>query len=499
MDLRPYTCFFANCAFVDNPFSDRQLWVGHLEIEHGFGPTWESIQCPLCLDHTESGKGAVLTHFARHMEDIALAALPRGVDSDVESDSETSSRSDSVREPETTVDENIRGIGGWLKSSPAPDYASQLEVTSRKDEVMASIENGQQPQAGQRGPVLTQPQRLAAAQNLLRQNPGIIQTTDNKPFPPGVVNAQIRKRLPPDVKNWQQLKQWAQQNSNIFPSVDTTQIPLIQVMHFQDMIGHTGGMPGIHPQAQMTPNQGFVQTLQPPRGSMPNTNSIQVTPQEIQMFRQRLQDYQQVNVSDDQLRQHILAQKKAQQQQQQQQQDMMLGDPQHPNNRHSTDQSQAAQSTAQMNGSELISRQSIESTDVRSQRAVEPLGSPPTPHIRNDDRIEEFGQPTLPVRDVESSQTIPEDQILTTGELWPDREEQMYSQREIEYTTRPGVDPSGEEDGAIRRSLPSILECIKCRDDNQKVIESQVLPYRQLLIVIVPPIQSPVASQVRQV
>jgi hypothetical protein len=139
MDLRPYTCFFADCAFVDNPFSNRQLWVGHLEIEHGFGPAWEGIPCPLCLEHTENGKGAVLTHFARHMEDIALAALPRGVDSDVESDSETSVHSDSFRGPETTLDEDIRGIGGWMESSSALNHAFRLEATSEKDEAMANV------------------------------------------------------------------------------------------------------------------------------------------------------------------------------------------------------------------------------------------------------------------------------------------------------------------------------------------------------------------------
>jgi hypothetical protein len=118
MDLRPYTCFFVNCAFVDNPFPNQQLWIDHLEIEHGFGPVWEGIQCPLCLEHTEDGKGVVLTHLASHMEDIALMALPRGVNSDKESDCKTSSRSDSIHEPETSVGEDILHIDGRLKSRP---------------------------------------------------------------------------------------------------------------------------------------------------------------------------------------------------------------------------------------------------------------------------------------------------------------------------------------------------------------------------------------------
>jgi hypothetical protein len=440
MDLRPYTCFFANCAFVDSPFSNRQLWVVHLEIEHGFGPAWEGIQCPLCLEHTQNGKGPVLTHFARHMEDIALAALPRGVDSDAESNSETSSLSDSIRGLETTVNENTRGIGGWLELSPAPDYAPQPEVISREDEVMASMANGQQPEAGQRGPVLTQPQRLAAAQNLLRQNPGIIQSTDNKPFPPGVLNAQIQQRLPPSVKSWQQLKQWARQNPEIFFGVDTTaKLLLVQVMHFQDMIRHENRMLGIHLQAQITPSQDSVQTqtLQLPEGPKTDTNPIQVTVQEIQIFRERLQDHQKANVSDDQLRQHIFTQKRKQQQQQQQAQ-------------------QQAQQHAQQ-------------------------------HV----------QPTLPVRDIESSQTVPEDQNLTATERWTERDIQAPESYEDKDGPSELEAPHWER-GVRRRPLFFTKKCATCWKHKQEVIGSQTHSYRQLLIVTVPPVQSQMARQVRR-
>jgi hypothetical protein len=446
MDLRPYTCLFANCAFVDNPFSNRQLWVDHLEIEHGFGPTWEGIQCPLCLEHTENGKGPVLTHFARHMEDIALAALPRGVDSDVESDSETSSLSDSIRGLETTMDENTRGLGSWLESSPALDYAPQLEAISRDDEVIASMENGQQPQAGQRGTILTQPQRLAAAQKLLQQNPGIIQTTDNKPFPPDVFNAKIRQMLPPDVKSWQQLKQWAQQNRNLFPGVDTTKLLLLQVVYFQDIIRHESRMLGIHPQAQITSDQGSVQTqtLQLPGGPMPDINPIQVTVQEIQLFRERLQDHQTASVSDDQLRQHILTQKmKARQQHQQQQQQQQQGQ-------------QQAQQQAQ-----------------------------------------QHTHPTSPVHDIESSQMIPEDQILTATERRAERDRQAPESYE-DKDGPPELEAPHWEPGVRRRPLFNTRKCATCWKHKQDVIGSQTLSYRQLLIVIVPPIQSQMARQVRQ-
>jgi hypothetical protein len=74
--------------FSTKPFVNRQLWSQHLELDHQLGPSWESVICPLCLEATDAGKSKILIHFARHMEDIALAALPREVESDNESEDE---------------------------------------------------------------------------------------------------------------------------------------------------------------------------------------------------------------------------------------------------------------------------------------------------------------------------------------------------------------------------------------------------------------------------
>lgn len=103
LDLRPYTCLFQDCTFSQEPFVTRQLWSDHLELGHDLGPGWEAVHCPLCLDIIECGKSVVLSHFARHMEDIALASLPRDVESEVESGSEDGSESKNkfaVAEPE---------------------------------------------------------------------------------------------------------------------------------------------------------------------------------------------------------------------------------------------------------------------------------------------------------------------------------------------------------------------------------------------------------------
>lgn len=59
--------------------------TNHLAVEHGLGPEWKSHPCPLCRNHTGEGKELISLHVSRHMEEIALNALPSGYESDPES------------------------------------------------------------------------------------------------------------------------------------------------------------------------------------------------------------------------------------------------------------------------------------------------------------------------------------------------------------------------------------------------------------------------------
>jgi hypothetical protein len=189
--------------------------------------------------------------------------------------------------------------------------------------------NGMNPQQlamSQRSGVISQTQRLASAQSLLQQNPGIIKATDARPFPPNIVNAQVKQSIPPDVKTWAQLKLWANQNPTLLPSMDAHKLLLLQVLHFQDFLRQAqqqqqqqnalanGQLPQqnnpgfMAPVPQMAPTQMQQQ---------PNMAGIQVTPQEIAQFRQRLAPAQ-AGASDQQLRHYIMQQKLSVKQQQQQ-------------------------------------------------------------------------------------------------------------------------------------------------------------------------------------
>lgn len=107
-DLQPYTCFYRDCEFNTKPFSSRQVWADHLDLEHKFGPAWGEVQCPLCSSATGTGKNTILTHFARHMEDIALVALPPAVESDDESDASVQSSDSIIEDRGSLLVESIR-------------------------------------------------------------------------------------------------------------------------------------------------------------------------------------------------------------------------------------------------------------------------------------------------------------------------------------------------------------------------------------------------------
>lgn len=70
--------------------------MSHLESKHGIGQETASQLCPLCLDQISGGRDIISLHFARHLEEIALAVLPTSAESDSESDESNSETQESA-------------------------------------------------------------------------------------------------------------------------------------------------------------------------------------------------------------------------------------------------------------------------------------------------------------------------------------------------------------------------------------------------------------------
>lgn len=107
-----YVCIFDDCPSDRCFFEDSDALTAHLGNQHGFAPAWRSAICPLCLEETGDGMNVISLHFTRHMEEVALGAIPRTAESDAGSDeSSTMASSENSRSNSFELDEESREKG----------------------------------------------------------------------------------------------------------------------------------------------------------------------------------------------------------------------------------------------------------------------------------------------------------------------------------------------------------------------------------------------------
>ena len=141
-DLKPYICTFADCedelaqfpnraAWAEHEFSQHRVtqswscpecpqafnnvprWQNHIQERHGLffsdrnlniakdmaykteATRIEDAECPLCRIVLSKRRRAFVKHLGRHMEEIALMALPRNVEEDSEEGSVSTDRTTS--------------------------------------------------------------------------------------------------------------------------------------------------------------------------------------------------------------------------------------------------------------------------------------------------------------------------------------------------------------------------------------------------------------------
>ena len=104
-------------------FSTRELWAGHEFSEHRVEKVWHHTECPLCLTFVALTRGAFAIHVAKHMEKIALTALPPEMDFDTESEAELSEK-DTYN---ACSKDGIEGITDQLEVASDPDTVNPVE------------------------------------------------------------------------------------------------------------------------------------------------------------------------------------------------------------------------------------------------------------------------------------------------------------------------------------------------------------------------------------
>lgn len=162
-DIRPYVCTFSTCKDELVTFPTRKLWANHEFSEHRVEKVWhcmkcadvfvevnlwrkhlgsrhgiffsavkfqsaaalavkkmpgllEHTQCPLCLDSVEPTRRAFATHVGKHLETIALTALPPEINYDTESEAGGSE----IAIYSAGTEDHAEGITQQSKVAPEP-------------------------------------------------------------------------------------------------------------------------------------------------------------------------------------------------------------------------------------------------------------------------------------------------------------------------------------------------------------------------------------------
>ncbi|KAI0147642.1 hypothetical protein GGR57DRAFT_476225 [Xylariaceae sp. FL1272] len=122
-DLEPYNCLEDSCYHNTSPLASREKWVTHLRSHYGDECVWSSFDCALCLEEIGPGEPGIVIHLEKHLQDIALAALPKNGDADSDTDGESTACS--FEDP--TKDEN--GIIATPEATRQPAFLRQRSMS----------------------------------------------------------------------------------------------------------------------------------------------------------------------------------------------------------------------------------------------------------------------------------------------------------------------------------------------------------------------------------
>lgn len=118
-DIKPYVCTFSECSIPDRLYDSRREWYSHEITEH----RREDYVCSLCKDSLKSSK-QYERHVARHLEELALFALPRTEMDDAEYDD------DDVVDARASTS----GNGDTVDTAHSPDHSDHSSLASVTDD-----------------------------------------------------------------------------------------------------------------------------------------------------------------------------------------------------------------------------------------------------------------------------------------------------------------------------------------------------------------------------
>lgn len=106
-DTKPYICTFSDCSIPDKLYDSRHEWYLHETTEHHR----DGFICALCKDTLESSM-QYERHVARHLQELALFALPRIEIDDAEGDAGDDTDNENGSKDDDDDDDNKNGPEG---------------------------------------------------------------------------------------------------------------------------------------------------------------------------------------------------------------------------------------------------------------------------------------------------------------------------------------------------------------------------------------------------
>ena len=136
-DLMPYLCIFPECSTPHKLYESRREWFAHLHDRHSIQDNPDtSTDCPLCLASIPGGK-QLERHVGRHLEELALFALPRSDEDDgdpFDSDEEQGQSENSLKHNVSDEQPSVNGSESGAEDTPASTAIVPEEKKSTSDQ-----------------------------------------------------------------------------------------------------------------------------------------------------------------------------------------------------------------------------------------------------------------------------------------------------------------------------------------------------------------------------
>lgn len=134
-DFMPYMCVFSDCRTPHRLWESRRQWYAHLQNEHSIPDEKAiSVECPLCRLSLSCGK-PLERHLGRHLQELALFALPHSSsDEDEDEGVSISTKSEDITQQSGSAGNNKRSVFASFNESHddnSSDPSNMLETRGR--------------------------------------------------------------------------------------------------------------------------------------------------------------------------------------------------------------------------------------------------------------------------------------------------------------------------------------------------------------------------------